>query len=350
MNNEQNTQATGAIVATVEQLGTTLISYGLEKETSTNIIDKFAPLFAKANEWKAKAEALVVTDVTQVREMQEARVARLALKDIRVAADKERKALKEDSLRYGKAVQGVYNVIEFLIAPIEEHLQNQEDFAKVQAAKQIALLQEQRALIVEPLQEFIPYGLNLGAMLEDDFNKLVNGAKLQKEAQEREALEAAQATEQKLKEEAAERERVSLENEELKAKAAAAEKVRLAEKAKADAVLAAERKKADELLEAQRATAAKAAKLAADKLAAETAEKNRLQALENERIAAEKKRVAEAKKLQAAPDKIKLQNMIENLTFGTLETNTPEAAQVLEELQNKFESFKNWAKIQINNL
>ena len=58
--------------------------------------------------------------------MQEARIARLALRDIRIQADKTRKALKEESLRYGKAVQGVYNVIEYLITPIEKHLEERE--------------------------------------------------------------------------------------------------------------------------------------------------------------------------------------------------------------------------------
>ena len=117
------------------ELSVVISDSGLEKETAQNLLDKFGPLFEQAAEWKRKAESLVVTDVSQKREMQEARVARLALKDIRINADKTRKALKEDSLRYGKAVQGVYNVIEYLIAPIEKHLEEQEKFAEIQEAK-----------------------------------------------------------------------------------------------------------------------------------------------------------------------------------------------------------------------
>ncbi len=108
----------------------------VETETGLVLQKAFEPFFQQANEWKKKAEELVITDVSQVREMQMARQARLALKEIRVNADKTRKRLKEDSLRYGKAVQGVYNVIEYLIEPIEKFLQEQEDFAKIQEAKQ----------------------------------------------------------------------------------------------------------------------------------------------------------------------------------------------------------------------
>lgn len=345
----QNETATVA-VAKINTLGDTLNGFGLEKETSVTLLARFTPLLEKAEEWKRKAEALVVTDVSQVCEMQEARTARLALKDIRVAADKERKALKEDSLRYGKAVQGVYNVIEFLIAPIEEYLQNQEDFAKIQAAKVIAELQEQRAELVAPLQDFIPYGLNLGTMASEDFEKLINGAKLQQEQHAQQLIAEREAEAEGLREV----ERQRLENIELKAKAEQAEKQRLLEKQKAYAILMAERERADELLEAQRKEAARVAKVAADKLAALTAEKNRLQAEEKARVAKveaeEKARVENDKKLAAAPDKIKLLNAINSLTFEGLELYTNEGAECLHVITSKFEAFKNWAKIQVNNL
>ena len=105
---------------------------GVEQSTALTLQSSFLPFFEQAEQWKIKAESLVVTDASQTREMKMAREARLALKDIRVSADKTRKALKEDSLRYGKAVQGVYNVIDYLIAPIEKHLEEQEKFPEIQ--------------------------------------------------------------------------------------------------------------------------------------------------------------------------------------------------------------------------
>ena len=136
------TETTNELVKVVE-------TSGVEPQTATTLKESFLPFFEQAEEWKRKAEALVVTDATQVHDMKMARTARLALKEIRVNADKKRKELKEDSLRYGKAVQGVYNVIEFLIAPIEKHLQEQEDFVAIAEAERKARKEAEAKVIAE---------------------------------------------------------------------------------------------------------------------------------------------------------------------------------------------------------
>jgi len=61
MNTEEKTvsQAVDVITATVAQLGETVNEFGLEKETASSILERFTPLFANANDWKIKAEALV---------------------------------------------------------------------------------------------------------------------------------------------------------------------------------------------------------------------------------------------------------------------------------------------------
>ena len=41
---------------------------------------------------------------------------------------KVRKELKEESLRKGKAIDGVANIIKFLIEPVEKYLEDQEKF------------------------------------------------------------------------------------------------------------------------------------------------------------------------------------------------------------------------------
>lgn len=117
------------------QLLQVITESGVEQTTAQSLQKAFEPFFAQANDWQEKAKGLVVTDESQTREMKMAREARLALKEIRVNADKTRKALKEDSLRYGKAVQEVYNVIEYLIVPIEKHLEEQEKFVERKEAE-----------------------------------------------------------------------------------------------------------------------------------------------------------------------------------------------------------------------
>jgi len=189
----------------------------LEPETAAMLKAAFLPFYEKAKEWQETASSLVVTDETQTDLMLQARTARLALKDIRVQADKARKNLKEDSLRYGKAVQGLYNLIEELICPIESHLEKQEKFIEIQEANQRAILVKQRAKELEPFQEFVPY-TDLGQLSEEGFQKLLTGCRLQAEAKiKREEEEAAEKKRQQ-EEHCLEQERIRKENELLKAR------------------------------------------------------------------------------------------------------------------------------------
>lgn len=292
-------EKTNALVKTVE-------SSGLENQTAATLKEKFLPFFEKAEEWKTKAEALIVTDASQTREMKMAREARLALKDIRVNADKVRKELKEDSLRYGKAVQGVYNVIESLVSPIETHLENQERFVEIQDAKRKEKIKEERHIELAPFQEFIPFGINLGEMTEEDYGKLLNGAKLKVQAR----IDAEKAAKEKAIAEERERERIRIENEKLKAEAK-----------KQQAILEAERKKADDILEAQRKQAAKKQAELQARIDADAKAKRE----EEERVIAEaKKQQLLEKKAKSAPDKDKLESLakfIDEINMPELATN-----------------------------
>lgn len=198
---------------------------GIEKTTADYIKENFQPFLDQAKEWNDKAKELVVTDVTQVKEMKLAREARLALKEIRVLCDKKRKALKEDSIRYGKAVQDVYNLIESVISPTEKYLQEQEDFKAIQEAKIRAELKAKRDIIADPLREFIPVGLDFGSMSEDDFEKLITGAKMMLDARILEQKKAEEERLQKEKEQEQERQRIREENEILKKQAEEKDKI-----------------------------------------------------------------------------------------------------------------------------
>jgi colicin import membrane protein len=296
------TETTNELVKVVE-------TSGVEPQTATTLKESFLPFFEQAEEWKRKAEALVVTDATQVHDMKMARTARLALKEIRVNADKKRKELKEDSLRYGKAVQGVYNVIEFLIAPIEKHLQEQEDFVAIAEAKRKAELKASREMEIQPFAEFVALGLNFGEMTDEDYAKTLNGAKLQLQAK----IEAEQKSEAekiaKEKAEAEERERIRIENERLKAEAEAKERQLAEERAKAEA----ERKAIEEKARKEKEEAEKKAQVERAKqdaiLKAEREAKEKLEAELKAKAEACCKR-QEKKQKKKQPQNLKLNKML----------------------------------------
>lgn len=145
----------------------------------------FMPMLAEAEKWAQIVATINITDVGQVREMKMARETRLALREVRVNADKKRKALKENALRYGRAVDGAFNIIKFLTEPLEEKLLEQEKFAERQEQVRID------ALRVEREEKLRAYGVDvslyqLGLMPQEAFDSLLEGQRLAAEAKEKE--------------------------------------------------------------------------------------------------------------------------------------------------------------------
>jgi len=353
----------------------------------SNIETGFREAFAKAQEWREKALAIRVTSIDQKAEMQMARIARIELKNIRVAAEKTRKALKEDSLRMGKAIDGVNNLLLAAIEPLERHLEEQEQFAeRLKAAEKARILTER----TEAIAPYVTEGQAMppldsmtdeqwAAYLED--TKLLHTAKIeaaQRAEAERIAREQAEAAErervrlenEKLKKEAAEREaQMKAEREaaakaqaELEAKARAEREAATKKAAEAEAKAKAEREAIEAKAKAEREAAEKAQREAAEKARKEREDieaKARAERIERERLeaeiaakkaaeeAAQAKAAAEAAKAARAPDKAKVKGIaatVRAISFPSV--STPEAEKVLADIQAKAESFAKWIETQ----
>jgi hypothetical protein len=327
---------------------------GLAESTGKSLLNSFVPFIEQLEQWKEKAKNLVVTAEDQKEEMQQARDARIALKGLRVAADKKRKELKEDSLRYGRAVQGVYNVIEYEIKPIEEHLEKQEKFVELQEEKRKLELQLQRQAKIEPLQEYFPEGIDLAVINDDAFEKLLAMAQTQKEKVEEdirkaeeervEALKKAKVNEERRSEiiefwsfmtgEEKNKELAEVEHwdgfvKDLKARKAEheAERKRIEEENKKlqKQREAAERKRKKEEAEAAR-------KLEEERKAREAAERKLEEEAERKRKE-EEARKKEAEKLAKAPDKKKLKALVDYLKTDIWHSMaTAEGREVVEDV------------------
>lgn len=329
---------------------------GLEPDSATMLRSAFETMFAQADEWCARARSIQITSVDQKREMKLARESRLALREIRVNADKERKRLKEDSVRRGKAIDGIANVLKALIEPIEAHLLEQETFAeRAEEARRDALRDARTTALIAYGADPAAF-VNLGAMAEETWELTIDNARAAHEAK----IEAAKQAEivrleaeriaadrRKAEREAAakaeaervERERAQAEeNARLKLEAAEREKAAKAEREAA----AAERARSEEEARVAREAAqaeARAAKASAeaetrkareeaDRAAAELADAKRL---EREREEAEAARAAaeEAarKAAEIAPDREKLAAFASTLRALTIPTLTTERGQ-----------------------
>src|SRR3990167_10573117 len=76
----------------------------LEPAKAKVLLENFQNYFEIASEWEQKAKAIIVTSELQKDDMAMAKIGRLELKEKRIAVERVRKSLKEQSLREGKEI------------------------------------------------------------------------------------------------------------------------------------------------------------------------------------------------------------------------------------------------------
>ncbi len=276
------------------QLQTIIEEQGITKSGMHPLIEAFGAPFTEAGEVLADYESIKVKDELDLATMAKAREARLILKKARTTVENNRKELKADIVKQGKAIDNIARFVKEQIEPAEKYLETQEKYAELKAAARQAEIKAKR---VEQLSQYVDdiSIFNLDEMTDERFEVVLESAKSQKEAEialekkrEEERLEA----EHKEREE---QERIRLENEKLRKEAEEREKAEKAEREKRE-------KEEAKRLEAERKERERIQAEADAKLAAERAEREKLEAEKREREEAERKE-REAKEAEEAAAK-----------------------------------------------
>lgn len=318
---------------------------GLEPSKTEVLLSKFGNYFSEAKEIAQGAKDIVVTDENDITTMAVAKEKRLDLKRIRVEAEKTRKELKEQSLREGRAIDGIANVIKALIVPVEEHLEAQEKFAERLIAQREADTERNR---FNELGKYVDdasvYSLHPKNLSDEAFEKLLENSKFAFEAKKKAEEQAeAERIENEKKQKLFQDRRFELvkysdfiEIAELTVETTQAQ----FEKLKKEAITAYEAhqkeqeriRKENEKLQAEKENAEKAKaeaeeKLRKEKLAQQLKEKEAREA-EEARIKAEEE---EKRKLLLAPDKDKLLKLVADIhKVQRPHLESMEASEILE--------------------
>lgn len=328
---------------------------GLEKSKAAQIKAVFQPMVEMLEGFEKKYREVMSLEISPDKCKQAKRL-RLDISKVRISADKIRWAQKEEYIRAGNAIQGVYNILKFAVTDKEEKLKEIETYYENLEAEKIKKLQLDREIELSKYEADGKF-VDLGNMPEEVWENYLAGVKNNYESvkeAERKAEEARIIAEKKIelankrrlqcsrladfipdfekigfadlsdeeykilvdsaiKEKTAyeeEQEKIRKENERLRIEAEEAEKIRLAEQKKAEA----EKKKAEEKLRIEREKAEAEKRIqdeiirkereARERIEKEIREKEQIEKLKKEREIAEK---AEAeKKMKLAPDKDKL--------------------------------------------
>src|SRR3972149_743532 len=168
-------------------------------------LKKFDIAEAVISQWSKDYMMLTVADLDDKEGYKAVKEARITVKGKRVEVEKKRKELKEDSLRFGKAVDTEAKRITGLLEPIELHLVKQEDDydAEKERIKQEAIQKEQERIQARA-DKLHEHGgsvniASLGALTDDEFNLLLETVKIEYDTEQARQAELDRIRQEELK-------------------------------------------------------------------------------------------------------------------------------------------------------
>ena len=332
---------------------------GIQPIEAETIKTSYAPYFVQLTEIKEASTKINFENPTDIDE-KIARDLRLKLVKVRTGSESIKDERKRIHLLKSNAEQAAWNLIKANCLVDEERFMQVEKKRELAEKARKEALKVERIEVLQPYKDFVSFDfIDLGAMNDEAFTNLLNGAKLSLESKlaadkkaEEERLAAIEA--EKKRQAAIEAENLKLKSEaEAKEKALAAEREKVAKEQKAAAEKAAKEKaeiEAKAKLEREAAEKKAAAeKQKADLLAAELKKKQDAELkAKAEAEAKEKAEKLAAEKAAKAPKKQKLNSWIDNATM-VAPAGLEKDATTLEIIE-KFNAFKNWAKTKVESL
>jgi hypothetical protein len=333
--------------------------FGLDENQAQEIEQHFTPVISERENLAIIYNELVSKEMSKELILQ-AHDLRMKLVKVRTNTDKIHQAQKAFFLAGGRYVDAWKNKTKIVLELMEEKLSGIENyFINIEKEKLEKLKQER----IKILSEYIdtPESYPVAQMSEEAFNNLIEGQKLIKKQRIEEAKKAEKERIEKELRDAKERERIRLENEQLRKENELKEQqlqkerdetARLLkeahEKAHTESLkLALEQVEKDRIAQIERdkiqAENDRIQKELKDKKDAEIAEQNRLAEIERQKQ-------IELEKALKAPDKTKLTAWIDNLILPELSLSSPQSFEIAQNIDAKFESFKKWAKEQIETI
>lgn len=166
----ENTNNTNELA--IQEFTQKVNNHGLTTQQQSALVDNLSSFYVQALEWKEKAFAFVITDENDVEKIKEAKVARIAVKNIRTSIENKRKELKENSLKEGRAIDDIAGFLKSIVEPIENHLIEQENFAETKRKEREKQIIEDRTKLLVAI-EADPTFYDLAGMPDEVFLKLV---------------------------------------------------------------------------------------------------------------------------------------------------------------------------------
>lgn len=344
------------------------IEFGLNEETATTITKDLTAILNERETLSQQYSEIITLNIEDSNTSKKASELRKLIKNNRTKGiENWHKVNKEFYLRGGQFVDAIKRKEVAESERMESALEEIEKYAENKEKERIAALQAERIELVKTYLDDTT-NLQLGTMDEDVFDAYLSAKKKtfedKKEAErlaEEKRLAELEAERLRIEEQRLENDRLRKENEakelqlekerkEAAAKQKAIEDAARKEREEMERVAKEEKSKQDAILAEQKRLADIESKKQADVIAKQQSEiqakKEAELKAESEHKAAELQAKKKAEKLAKAPVKKQLNVWVDSFKIPELSIKNEKA----EEIIAKFNSFKNWAKTQIENL
>lgn len=338
--------------------------YGIEERKAQDLMGNLPLIKEERIILEKQYNEVILLDIEDKETSKKARELRLKIQKNRTQGiNAWHKKAKDFFLKGGQFVDAVRRLEVSVNEQMESRLEEIEKYAEIQEAKRREELKSKRISELETYSEFVPFGIDLGTLSDEEYQKVFKGAKLQYDAKiedERLAEEERKRLEeiQKLHNERKENllpvwQFVENKNQNFGEMSSSefSQLLDFAKKDKANHEAEQERIKRDnERLEKEKAESekklaeerAKQAKLESELKAKKEAEKK----AEKERLLSEKKARKEAERLAKAPVKKQMSVWVNSFEIPATEINN----EKIHSIKQKFEAFKKWALKEVDNL
>ena len=362
--------------------------FGIQESSVKTLIGNLPEIKTERDELVKEFNSVVKLDIEDKSTSKIARELRLKIKDNRTKGlEVWHTKSKEFFLKGGQFIDAIKREESAINKEMEDKLSEIENYFEIKEKERKAKLNAERIEMLEPYNSFVPIGLNFGEISEDEFQKVLNGAKLQynqmieeEEKAEKERIRLAEIERlNSIRRELAmpyyffwsenekqinfgeqsedefsvflERIKKAKSDDDLQQEEIRKENERLAEeKRKAEEKAKKEREEVERQLEQQRKEQEEAIRKEREKQAEleaqlEAKRKAELEA-ENKRIKEEQEKKKEAERLAKAPIKNQLNAWVNS--FEIPETNVDNDVSKL--IKEKFNAFKDWSLTQVEKL
>ena len=168
--------------------------FGIEKNQSDEIIGNLPQIKEERSILEAQFNDVIKLDLNDPETSQVARELRLKIRDNRTKGIVIwHKTNKEFFLRGGQFVDAIKNVEIAVNERMESDLQQIENHFQIMEQKRIDELRAKRIEEIKSIEEFVPLSVDFGTISEDEFIKILNGARLQKAEAEKQQKEIEEA-------------------------------------------------------------------------------------------------------------------------------------------------------------